>query len=315
MYVTSCRPERGVPPANWTVWISNDGNPPPGNQAPAAVNPNLDGLTGLGASQVVVFVHGFNNSELQAFNGCAQACGHYTNKQSLLKAGYQGPVVGFDWPTGSLSTIDPSAMLGLYKHDLGAAQSPGVPSFADFLDKLTTGLANAGTRVSLLAHSMGNFVATRALMSNPALASRLTDIYSFAPDILQTDVLRPELIAAGNALQGRWFVYWAQSDMILMTASNWANILLGTEVAGQDRLGQAGPPLGGGYSANLVPQQWDGYMAMINDTNYDPTLGQWKSSAFTHTGYWDSPAFWQNVALNLQRPPLGDPIIAPQPCP
>jgi len=34
--------------------------------------------------------------------------------------------------------------------------------------------------------------------------------------------------------------FWAQSDMILMTASNWGNILMGTETYGQDRLGQAG---------------------------------------------------------------------------
>jgi pimeloyl-ACP methyl ester carboxylesterase len=297
------------------VWNSSDGDPPPGNQSPVAVDILPAGFAGSLGNQVIVFVHGYNNSELQAFNSCAQAAGFYTNKQSLHMYQYQGSVTGFDWPTGSLSTIDLTALLGLYKHDLAAAKSTAVPSFADFLDKLTTALAASGIRTSILAHSMGNFVMTRALMSNQNLAARLTDIYSFAPDILQSDLLLPDLIAAGNALQGKWFVYWAASDMILLTASNWANVLLGTEKFGQDRLGQAGPPPQGGYSQNVVPQQWDAFLAMISDTSYNVSIGHWTASMSTHTGYWDSPAFWQNVALNARRANLNTPITTPVPTP
>ncbi len=315
MYVISSRPERAAPPASWAVLFSANANPPPLDKPIVVPDYMPAGFVNSLVEHVVVFVHGYSNSEENAFSACAQAAGLSPGQLTLPACGFAGTVVGYDWPTGNANTINPSAQLALYMHDLAEAQNPGAPSFEDFLDRLTTALSGRSIRISVLAHSMGNFVLTRALMENSALAGRLTDIYSFAPDILQTDLERDDLRAAADALHGLWFVYWAKSDMVLMTASDWANILLGTETLGQERLGQAGLQAGGTYSSSVIPQQWDPFLAEVGVTSFDDTTENWRSSMGTHMGYWKSPEFWQNVAQNLNRKDESTPVIAPQPQP
>jgi len=121
---------------------------------------------------VLVVVHGYNNRESDAFGLYADLAGLGKKKQALAHYGFTGTVIGFDWPTGYLNSMNPSAQLGLYASDLNQAKTNGVPAFSLFLDRLTNALIGRSVRVNVMAHSMGNFVMTRALMGNPAVAGR-----------------------------------------------------------------------------------------------------------------------------------------------
>src|SRR5579862_6684790 len=132
MYVISSRPERAPPPASWAVLFSSNGSPPP-NQPAVAPNYLPAGFVSSLVDHVVVFVHGYSNSEKDAFRACAQVAGLDSGQLSLPGRGFSGMVVGYDWPTGTATSINPSVQLALYRHDLTQAKNPGVPSFDDFL--------------------------------------------------------------------------------------------------------------------------------------------------------------------------------------
>lgn len=208
-----------------------------------------------------------------------------------------------------------SGPLQQYVGDLKAAANVGAPSLADFLQRLNSALAGRNIRINLMAHSMGNLVVRQTLLDNPQLADSLDNIVSFAPDLPQTDLNRPELIDAADALAGNWFVYWAQADFVLLSLSNWANIILGSEQWGGQRLGQQGPPSNAVISKHVVGQEWDVPLAQDLGSTYNWDLREWPFNAKIHSLYWSNSSFLANVAQNLQRTSGAAPITVSWPSP
>lgn len=308
MYVISSRPERVRVSGDWAVIYSGNGTPP-------AINPGLQpsyipaGFLSSLTDPVIVVVHGYNNIEKDAFGQYAAVGGQNPSVNSLPSHEFPGTVVGFDWPSTGSHSPALWTQLGVYRHDLDAARQTAVPALGDFLEQLTNSLVGRDIRVNLMAHSMGNFVMSRVLMANPALAGKLDNIVSFAPDMLQSDLGRPELIAAADALPGNWFVYRSQADVVLLTASDWANILLGNEQWRGRRLGQDGPPPDGKYSDKVVAQCWDVPLASQLGSSYNQDLKEWPFSMKIHGLYWSNGPFLDNVVANLNRKPGAAPVV------
>ena len=255
----------------------------------------------------MILVHGYANTEKVAFQQYANKIGTATTRGLMAANGFTGSVIGYDWPSFDVPISGP---LQQYVGDLRAAINVGAPSLADFLTRLTAALAGRDIRVNLMAHSMGNLVVRQTLLDSPGLAGTLNNIVSFAPDLPQADLARPELKAAADALAGNWFVYWAQADFVLLTLSNWANIILGNEPWGGQRLGQQGPPRNASISQRVVSQNWDAPLANDLGSQYNSDLHEWPFSAKIHSLYWSDKPFLQNVSQNLLRKPGAAPILA-----
>ena len=233
MYVISSRPSRID--KGWIVLQSGNGQPPV--QTPA-IQPNYlpDEMVKTLSNPLLILIHGYANREPAAFAQYWKMIGTSDQPGLFYQSGFTGSIVGYDWP--SFEGTSPT-MLGGYATDRNNALNVGASMLASFLDQLTTALPK-GVQINLMAHSMGNLVMCQALSLNPSLAERLDNIISFAADVPYGELERPEMKTAADALAGKWFVYWAQADFVLMTASNYANMLVADEQWGDQRLGQAG---------------------------------------------------------------------------
>lgn len=314
MYVISARcPSRVNVKGQWTVLYSGNGQPPPATPVAPQYLPSgfLSSLT----DPLVIVVHGYNNLEVEAFSQYASVSGLGGSPDSLPAHGFGGSIVGYDWPSFGSHSLALWNQFGVYKHDLDAAREIAVPALCDFLDRLTSALVGRNIRINLLAHSMGNFVVSRVLMMNPSLASRLDNIISFAPDILQTDLERPEVVEAAAALAGCWFIYWAQADFILLTASDWANILLGSEQWGGWRLGQEGPRWKVDYGPKVRFQCWDVPLAKQMGSTYKWDIKEWPPSMKIHGLYWSNAPFLDDMVKNFSRPLGAPPVLQDWPMP
>jgi esterase/lipase superfamily enzyme len=310
MFVVSSRPKRTQDEGQWIVLESYNGNPPSQpiagpKQIPEAV---LDSLK----DPLVILIHGYNNTEAQAFEQYAQQIGRTTSQGLLYANGFAGSVIGYDWPS---TESDATTALQVYKGDLKAAVTIGAPVLADFLEPLATALSGSGIRVNLMAHSMGNLLLRTMFLSQPQLAARLDNIFSLAPDILHIDLEKEEMKEAAHALSGNWFVYWAQADVILLSLSNWANIILGSEKWRGQRLGQQGPRDKRRISRKVVVQQWDAPLAQDLGSHYNWDTRQWQFNHTIHSRYWTNAPFLQNVAQNMQRHAGSNPIVKTWPLP
>lgn len=255
----------------------------------------------------MILVHGYANLEKDAFQQYAREIGTGVSGGLMAANDFMGSVIGYDWPSFDTPASGP---IQQYVGDLKAATDIGAPALADFLTRLSAALAGRGIRVNLMAHSMGNLVVRQTLLDSPQLADAIDNIISFAPDLPQTDLERPELKAAADALSGNWFVYWARADFVLLTLSNLANIILGNERWGGQRLGQEGPRAGAAISPKVVAQNWDAPLAQDLGSTYDSDLHEWPVSAKIHSLYWTDQPFLKNIAQNLQRTAGDAPILA-----
>lgn len=303
MFVISSRPKR-VADGQWTILESDDGVPPQSSPS----DPDELSATFLDSLQdpLLILIHGYHNTELQAFQQYVAA------SKNLSDNGFTGTVVGYDWPSVEGNA---SSELQLYKNDLKAVRSAGAPAFADFLVKLAATTADRNVRINLMAHSMGNFLLRTLFLENEQIAAELDNVVSFAPDMLQSDLEKDELKAAANALAGYWFVYWAQSDLILLFPSNWGNIALGNEKWRGQRLGQQGPKDKRRISRKVISQEWDAPIARDIGSQYSWDLREWPFNPGVHSKYWVDIPFLQNIAQNMLLPAGASPITVDWPLP
>ncbi len=162
-----------------------------------------------------VFVHGYNVNFADAARRTAQM---------TYDLGYDGAPVFFSWPS--------QAKLSGYLEDENNSEW-SIPDLQVFLADLAR-QAHDG-EIYLVAHSMGNRVATRALTrllsEQPALRTRIKEILLIAPDI-DVDVFKRDL--APLLLQGntRVTLYASSQDKALRTSK---------KLHGFPRLGDAAP--------------------------------------------------------------------------
>lgn len=162
-----------------------------------------------------VFVHGYNVNFADAARRTAQM---------TYDLGYDGAPIFFSWPS--------QGRLSGYMQDEGNSEW-SIPDLRDFLAEVARQAGDA--EIYLVAHSMGNRVATRALArllsERPELRPRFREVLLVAPD-LDPDVFRRELAPA--IMQG--------GTRVTLYASNRDKALLASKkLHGQVRLGDASP--------------------------------------------------------------------------
>ncbi len=160
----------------------------------------LSGRVGV-ARDVVVFVHGFNNSYDEA---------RFRLAQLVTDANFTGVPVLFTWPS--------RMQLLAYGSDKESATAS-----RDALEKLIRDLSEVPGvgRVHVLAHSMGTWLAMEALRQNAIagradLGGRIGEIMLASPDI-DLDVFRAQMARIGRVT--RVSVFAARDDRALSVSS------------------------------------------------------------------------------------------------
>ncbi len=162
-----------------------------------------------------VFVHGYNVNFADAARRTAQM---------TYDLGYDGAPILFSWPS--------QAKLSGYLEDENNSEW-SIPDLQAFLENIA-GEARDG-EIYLVAHSMGNRVATRAvaqlLSEKPALRARFKEIMLIAPDV-DVDIFKRDL--APVLLKGNTHVtlYASNKDKALQASQ---------KLHGFSRLGEATP--------------------------------------------------------------------------
>jgi esterase/lipase superfamily enzyme len=185
---------------------------------------------------LLVFIHGFDNSFENAITRAA------FNQQWLDASGVAGAsttVVAFSWPSAGKLIGIPLPDLAYRQDQAKAGQSAlHLRSFFANLQPIIDAARTTGTRVFLLAHSMGNWALQAAVES--WFASGNGDAFLFdeaflaaADEVFNSfEVLSNGRLSALSRLAGRISIYASDRDRVLN---------LSTLVNGVRRLGQDGP--------------------------------------------------------------------------
>ena len=172
-------------------------------------------LAGAGRKQLLVFIHGFNNSFDEEI---------FKTADLAYETRFNGAPILFDWPSLNLSGIqqlNPLDITRSYTTDAGSLLE-SVDHLAGFLCDLAA--ANPDTSVNVIAHSMGNKLLLLALkqLRTAGTMPRLNQVVMAAPDIRQSlfTSLMPDLLASGKI--HRVTVYGSNKDkaMILSRRQN-----------------------------------------------------------------------------------------------
>jgi esterase/lipase superfamily enzyme len=157
----------------------------------------LEVIGSASSEDVLVFVHGFNNSFEDAL---------YRNAQIVWDLGFKGTAVLFSWPSrGAIAD---------YAYDRESAMGARRP-FIEVLE-LLSGLPNV-KHVHILAHSMGNLVVLDAL-GNYQTAERikLGELIMAAPDVDRD--LYTTIAASTRKLTKGMTLYASASDRALLAS-------------------------------------------------------------------------------------------------
>jgi esterase/lipase superfamily enzyme len=171
-----------------------------------------------GTRKVLVFVHGFNNRFDAAVYRLAQIV--HDSRAPVV------PVL-FSWPSRG------EAHLTAYTYDLESANYSR-DALEDLLDSLA---CNPDVKeVTLLAHSMGNWIALEALRAKSIRAGKIGDkiknVLLVAPDV-DVDVFRTQIARMG-ASRPRFALFLSQDDAALKISQS---------IGGVTRVGGANPEM------------------------------------------------------------------------
>ncbi len=109
---------------------------------------------------ILVFIHGFANSFKDAITRAAY------NREWFAAGGSQTTMITFTWPSlGQLVATPPQMLQSDYQRDQTQAGRSGFHAMAFFaaIAPLLQSARNAGRRIFLLTHSMGNYVLASAV--------------------------------------------------------------------------------------------------------------------------------------------------------
>lgn len=132
------------------------------------------------SGRALIFVHGYKTS----FDAAV-----YRMTQIVHDAGYEGTPILFSWASGG-KIVD-------YVYDNNSATAA-----RDSLEATLRLVSKCATRVDIIAHSMGNWVAMEALRQlaiagNPDLNGKLGDVILASPDI-DADVFKAQMLRYGR---------------------------------------------------------------------------------------------------------------------
>ncbi len=186
---------------------------------------------------LLIFIHGFDNSFENAITRAA------FNQQWLLNSGLPGTdtsVIAFCWP--SLGKLLSFPILDAdYKQDQTSARLSGlhIMSFFAALEPTLAKARKAGAKVTLLAHSMGNWALAAAVENWFAHGNGVASLFdeailAAADEVYDTfDYLPYGRLSGLSNLARRISIYFSNADAVLKI-SMVVNL-------GANRLGQDGP--------------------------------------------------------------------------
>ena len=189
--------DRDIPNISTRGSFEKGATPAPGSE-PYTAEGAIPGLTDTCASEVMIVVHGFNNSRDKAMNRFGVA------RQSLLQNDYKGAVVGFSWDADTQH--DPYSMTG-YRTGREHALDAGV-RLARAIEKMKE--ACPLMKVRLIGYSMGARVALESLLT---VKTTIDSIHLVGAAIDNEEVeLGKRYGAAIERSAGRVFNYFSRED-------------------------------------------------------------------------------------------------------
>jgi esterase/lipase superfamily enzyme len=192
------------------------------------VNPGTD---------LLVFIHGFDNTFSDAISRAA------FNREWLAASGLPGTnttVVAFSWPSSG-RVVGYPVPAASYLADQNMARSSGMAlmSFMANLESIIGAARARGSRVTLLAHSMGNLALEAGVVNwflhgkGEAILFNLTDLAAGDVRYDTFDLPSPAGLSGLVQLSERVEIYFSRADQVLQL-SMVVNL-------GAKRLGQDGP--------------------------------------------------------------------------
>jgi pimeloyl-ACP methyl ester carboxylesterase len=191
------------------AYASTRGHVDDGELAPDhdAYDYSIVGEMPQGATEVMVVVHGLNNTEVKGVNRFGLA------RESLSHNGYEGAVVGFSWD--GATNWDPFGATGyrIAKHNAVA----NGPKLARFLIDLQE--RNPGASIRVIGYSMGARLAAEAVLAldtDPAFANstfKVASVHLVGAAIDNEQLQVGDLY--GGAIErrvGTFFNYYSPSD-------------------------------------------------------------------------------------------------------
>jgi hypothetical protein len=241
---------------------------------------DVDPNTGQKKGDLLVFVHGFNNS-------CAEVLQrHRVMAKTLVAAGYKGGIISFDWPSAQ-------SVLNYYE-DRSDAKDTARSLVTDCIS-LLAGMQEAGkcyTNVHLLCHSTGAFVVREAsddAEDRPSLNSRgwtVSQVCFISGDVSSSS------LSAGDSKSAALF---ARSTRITNYFNPLDSVL---KLSNIKRFGTA-PRLGRVGLPDDAPDK----CTDVDCGDYFRTLedpGLFKEIPFSHAWYFGNEHFAQDLAETLR---------------
>lgn len=244
----------------------------------AAVTRAIAGRQGLGRD-VLVFVHGFNNSRDEAA---------YRLAQIVEDTGFNGQAVMFSWPSQQ-------SLFGY------GADKEGATASRDALESLLVELgANPDVnRVHVLAHSMGTWLAMESLRQAAIggrgdLGGKIGSVMLAAPD-LDLDVFQSQIARIGKA-----------ENISLFVASDDRALAMSSRIAGaRARVG----------ALDLGNKEHRDTVASLGVRVYDMTGSRDGSDYFRHGTFAEAPQIVKVIGSRLKEAPIREASVAQQPAP
>lgn len=281
----------------------------------AALTKDLQVAIANGCPQITVYVHGLANY----FSDTCNELGTYgTNLQAQ---GYNGLVIGFDWPSygevesyeyyGSLPySFPPSKLSGTIRDNINGS----VKSFRTLLTILSNICKQNNAKLNFMCHSEGNYMLMLAMNGldfspNPPF---LNQILLMGADIntgaLQTPSYSPPWSGQSWSLQTYatgTTVYWSSHDDALPYSEGWTNY---HNPSFPNRLGLHGPASFGlnpdksdqlirnayGLDCSLVVNR-----TVMNNNKVPPSIT-------VHSGYFYIPQVLQDMSKTLNGVPAAN---------
>ncbi len=217
-----------------------------------------------GSADILIWVHGFNTPQSSMLKRQRKI------EDGLRSNGFDGAVVGFDWPSDGI----PAA----YVPDRRDAAKSAEPMVRDGIMRLRNSLP--GHNIHLIAHSMGVYLTLIGLGKVPG--SRVDQMVFVAADY-DADKMKPNL-PAGKVVEkrsARLTNYFSTKDRVL-------NFATGTIQFGDERLGRVGfPSPGPSNGVNL------------NCTEVYDTHVTSNGMTLSHRWYFDDERFLTDAALTI----------------
>ena len=198
----------------------------------AALKKDLQVAAANGCAQLTVYIHGLGNY----FSDACNELGTYGT--NLQNQGYNGLLIGFDWPSygeyeswksyASLPySFPPTNTYGTIRDNINGS----VKSFVNLLSMLASICKTSKATLNFICHSEGNYMLMLGLHNLDFTPTAfINQVLSLAADIntgaLQVDSYSPpwsgQLCPTDTFVTGTT-VYWSSNDDVLPTSEGWTD--------------------------------------------------------------------------------------------